>query len=249
MATLNLTSLSIADIEKQIEKIGAEIEKARAQELMAAEKSLATAEKAAAVAQATLVKLIASGTTTPAAKARLIAAKEAFANHSKTVMNAQQTVTLLTAKNKAAEKFTKKVAKTLAKASKGKRSKAEKKLDKQTKKANKNKGSIKKVQTLPVEQPATKPVANKVKSEKAKPEVKIVKIKATPKAKAALSKTDIASATNLPMTAPATQVVEETKIPLSPNLLTPEKSSSVEVSPTDDSSKTNIERPANNSDI
>lgn len=251
MATTNVTSLSIADIEKQIAKIVAEIEKVRAQELIAAEKSLVMAEKAAAAAQATLIKFIASGANTPAAKARLTAAKEACANHGKAVTIAQQTVALLTAKNKAAEKFAKKVAKTLAKANKGKRTKEQKKLDKKAKKAKKNNDYDKKAQAT---QPATKPAIKKVKSEEVKANVDITsKTKPTASTKVA-TKPDKATEANLPMTAPAKDINEEVTIPSSVGIRSPERSYSIEVPvPNADESvttvTTNIEQPNNNSDV
>lgn len=222
MATINVTSLSIADIEKKIAQLGAEIEKARAQELRTAEKALIAAEKSATAAKALLSKLMTKDAATPAAKARIVAAKEAYTDHVKAVAIAKKTVAILTARNKATEKFAGKVNIALVGANKGKKAKSQIKAQSKlgsTQKADKKLVGRKKALTPQPEQPVAQPK----------------------------TKTNIPDA-EMPMTANARNNTEETNAVAIAGLNTPEKNNSIDV-PSNDELSTNIEQPANNSPV
>jgi hypothetical protein len=224
MATTKITSLSIADIEKKIAKIGAEIEKAREQELKTAEKTLATAKKSAAAAKAQLAKLKSQDATTAAEKARIAAAKKTDADHAKALNIAKQTVDMLTIRNKAAEKLAKTVNQTLASANKGKKAKQP-----MTKKPTKE------VKKLEQPQVAEKKLVDR-------------KNTAALNEQPAVIPRDVPEV-NMPMTAKPKDNVEETKTLPREDIITPEKSDALDTESDGNVLSTNIEQPANNSAI
>lgn len=232
MATTKITSLSIADIEKQIAKIGAEIEKAREQELKTAEKTLAAAKKSAAAAKAQLAKLMSKDATNATEKARIAAAKKTDADQDKALTTAKQTFDALTVRNKAAEKLAKTVSKTLASANKVKKAK---KLTspKPMKETNK--------ETKKLEQPQE--AAKKIVRRKKTAAVDTEQTADIPKANTDVS--DVAA----PMTAKPRDNIEESKPVPHQHNDAPEKSDALDTESEGKILSTNIEQPSNNSTI
>lgn len=244
MATTKITSLSIADIEKQIAKIGAEIEKARAQELKTAEKTLATAKKSAAAAKAQLARLVGKNATTATEKARIAAAKKTDADHDKALSIAKQTVDALTVRNKAAEKLAKTVSKTLAsadKVKKAKKPKSQKPMQKPIKEAMSETKKEKSKETKKLEQPHE--AAKKIVRRK-----KIAAVDTEQTADMSKANTDV-SDVSTPMTVKPKDNIEETKAVPYEHIAAPEKSDALATESDENVLSTNIEQPSNNSTI
>ncbi|MES2825557.1 MAG: hypothetical protein V4732_18290 [Pseudomonadota bacterium] len=240
MATTKITSLSIADIEKQIVKIGAEIEKARAQELKTAEKTLATAKKSAATAKAHLAKLKSKDATTAAEKARIAAAKKTDADHDKALSIAKQTVDALTVRNRAAEKLAKTVSKTLASANKGKKAKkpvTQKPIKETTSETKKERTK----EPKKLEQPQE--VAKKIVHPK-----KTAAVDAEQTTDTAKTNTDVPDV-SAPMTAKPKDSIEETKAVPHERIDAPENSDTLDTESDGEVLSTNIEQPSNNATI
>ncbi len=245
MATTKITSLSIADIEKQIAKIGAEIEKAREQELKTAEKTLAAAKKSAAAAKAQLAKLMSKDATNATEKARIAAAKKTDADQDKALTTAKQTFDALTVRNKAAEKLAKTVSKTLASANKVKKAKKltspkpMKETTKETNKEAKKESSNKETKKLEQPQEAAKKIVRRKKTAAVDTE----QTADIPKANTDVS--DVAT----PMTAKPKDNIEESKPVPHQHNDAPEKSDALDTESDGKILSTNIEQPSNNSTI